>query len=203
MPDIVYLAQGETVTFAITNAGTKPHGFTIGAAADVFIEPPVSKATASVAPGGSANVRFTVSGVGPFAFASHNQGDLAGGQVGYVIVVGPDVPRVGTQDAPRLIGLTAAASGPSRRELSIARGETITFLVGNVGAEAREFVVGPRDKVVGAAIDQITTVTTGPIPPGQVKPLTYTFPADGGSYAYATHVAGAAQSELPGTITFR
>jgi FtsP/CotA-like multicopper oxidase with cupredoxin domain len=201
-PNIVYLAENETVRFHVTNNGATEHGFTIGAEADVFASPSTSRATATIQPGASADVTYHVVGLGPFAFASHSDGDLAAGQVGYVVVVDPTISIVGTDTAPRLVGLIAGASGFNRPTLSIAKGETLTFLVSNAATETREFIVGPADKVAAVAIDQVSVVTTGPIKPGQVKPVTYTFPASGGSYGYATHAIGATGTAGTGTITF-
>jgi uncharacterized cupredoxin-like copper-binding protein len=202
-PNLVTVAQGETVAFTVRNVGVKEHGFAVGSVADVFATPTTARATATVAGGASATVTFEVTGAGPFAFASTADGDVAAGVVGYLVVVGPDVPATGTDAAPRLIALTAQATGLDVKTVEVAKGETVTFLVSNAGFDAREFIVGPRDNVATAAIDQITTVTTGPIAPGQIKPLTYTFPAAGGTFTYATHLAGAPQVEPPGTITFR
>ena len=201
-PNVVYLAEGETVTFEVTNTGTKDHGFTIGPASDVYIEPPTSPASATIPAGATGHVTFTVTGIGPFAFASHAAGDLAAGQVGYVIVVGPHVPGVGTDARPRLVALIAGTAGFNRPTVPAFTGETVTFLVSNTASEAREFLVGPKDKVAAIAIDQVTVVTTGPIPPGQVRPITYTFPAAGGSYGYGWHTPGASTLDASGTITF-
>jgi uncharacterized cupredoxin-like copper-binding protein len=199
----VTVAEGEIIAFTVRNVGVKEHGFAVGPTSDVFATPSRATATASVAPGATATVTFEAKGVGPFAFASSAEGDLAAGLVGYLVVVGPDVPATGTEAAPRLIPLAASATGFDVKTIEAARGETVTFLVSNAGYDAREFIVGPSDAVAAAKIDQITTVTTGPIPPGQVKPLTYSFPAAGGEFAYATHLAGAAGVEPPGAITFR
>jgi uncharacterized cupredoxin-like copper-binding protein len=199
----VTVAEAETVSFTIRNIGVREHGFAVGAAADVFATPTKARFVTTVAPGGTGTVSFEVAGVGPFVFASTADGDVAAGLVGYLIVVGPDVPTAGTEAAPRLIGLSATSLGFDVKSVTVAKGETVTFLVANSGYEAREFLVGPSDAVAVAKIDQITTVTTGPIPPGQIKPLTYTFPAAGGTFTFATHLAGAAQVEPPGAIAFR
>lgn len=201
-PNVVTLAEGETVAFVVTNTGTKEHAFTIGGEGDVFATPTTARATAKLDPGETATIPFEVTGVGPFVFASTSEGDVAAGQVGYTIVVGPDAPTVGTEAKPRLVGVVATGTGFEQMSLTVAKGETVTFLVSNAGSGAREFIVGPFDKVNFAQIDQITTVTTGPINPGQVKPLTYTFPATG-TFGYATHVPGAPQVEPPGSIDLR
>jgi uncharacterized cupredoxin-like copper-binding protein len=202
-PNLVTVAEGETVSFTIRNVGVKEHGFAVGAAADVFATPTKAAAKATVAPGATGTVGFQVAGAGPFVFASTADGDVGAGLVGYLVVVGPDVPATGTEAAPRLIALSATSLGFDVSSVTVARGETVTFLVSNAGYEPREFLVGPSDAVAAAKIDQITTVTTGPIPLGQIKPLTYTFPTAGGTFAYAMHVAGAAQVDPRGTIAFR
>jgi len=201
-PNIIWVAEGETVTFRITNTGAKEHGFTVGPLAGAFAADPASTVSTTIPAGMTGTVTYTFAGGGPFAFASHAGDDFAAGQVGYIVAVGPGVVRVGTETNPRLVPLKVAADGFNRPTIVVTRGETVTFLISNVGAEPHEFVVGPADKVAANAIDQITVVTTGPIAGGHVKPLTYTFPASGGTYGFASHLPGDVAGAT-GSILFR
>ena len=64
---------------------------------------------------------------------------------------------------------------------------------------------GASVPVVVAAnkVDQIMVVTTGPILAGHVTTLTYSFPAGGDSYAFASHVGADDGAGVKGTITLR
>jgi len=123
--------------------------------------------------------------------------------LGYIIVVGPDVPKVGTDANPRLVGLKVGDSGFNRSNITATAGETVTFIISNVGKATHEFEVGPAAGVAANQVDQITVVTTGPIPAGHVTTLTYSFPAAGGTYAYASHAGADDAAGLKGTITLR
>ena len=118
-------------------------------------------------------------------------------------MVGPDVPKVGTVTDPRLVGLKISDSGFNRTNLPATAGETVTFIISNIGKATHEFEVGPSAGVAANQVDQITVVTTGPIVAGHVTTLTYSFPAAGGSYAFASHAGADDAAGLKGTITLR
>jgi uncharacterized cupredoxin-like copper-binding protein len=201
-PNLVWVAENETVSFQVTNTGSQPHQFWVGPFADVLSANPSSPAKADLQPGEGATVTTTLTGPGPYAFASHDGADLASGYIGYIIVTGKDVPKVGTQAQPRLIPLKVAEDGFNRPSVPVQKGETVTFIVANVGTQPHAFIIGPADKVASNAVDQTTTVTTGAIPAGHVAALTYTFPSSG-DFAFASHEGGDDAAGVKGTIALK
>lgn len=104
----------------------------------------------------------------------------------------------GTVASPRVIRILA---GPgytfSPSTITVARGETITFVVTTMGPTVHEFMVGPADAV---AADRDGTPEIGDIPMMATKSLTYTF--DGpGPYAFACHAPGHYEAGMRGVIT--
>jgi len=103
----------------------------------------------------------------------------------------------GTVASPRVIRVYAGpgyAFSPS--SISVARGETVTFVVTTTGPSAHEFMVGPADAV---ASDAPGTPEVADIGMMQAKSLTYTF--DGpGPYAFACHATGHYEAGMRGTI---
>jgi len=103
----------------------------------------------------------------------------------------------GTVASPRVIRVYAGpgyAFSPS--SISVARGETVTFVVTTTGPSAHEFMVGPADAV---ASDAPGTPEVADIGMMQAKSLTYTF--DGpGPYAFACHAPGHYEAGMRGTI---
>ena len=103
----------------------------------------------------------------------------------------------GTVASPRVIRVYAGpgyAFSPS--SISVARGETVTFVVTTTGPSAHEFMVGPADAV---ASDAPGTPEVADIGMMQAKSLTYTF--DGpGLYAFACHATGHYEAGMRGTI---
>ena len=103
----------------------------------------------------------------------------------------------GTVASPRVIRVYAGpgyAFSPS--SISVARGETVTFVVTTMGPTAHEFMVGPADAV---ASDAPGTPEVADIGMMQAKSLTYTF--DGpGLYAFACHATGHYEAGMRGTI---
>jgi uncharacterized cupredoxin-like copper-binding protein len=104
----------------------------------------------------------------------------------------------GTTAAPRSIRIYA---GPgyyfSPATITVARGETVTFVVFSMGGLVHEFMVGPADAV---ASDVAGTPEVADIGMMQTKSLTYTFDGSG-PYAYACHAAGHYEAGMHGTIT--
>jgi uncharacterized cupredoxin-like copper-binding protein len=118
-----------------------------------------------------------------------SRGALQPGDAGFV---------AGTVAAPRVIGVVA---GPgytySPSAITVARGETITFVVTAMGPLVHEFVVGPAEAV---AADAPGTPEVADIEMMQSKSLTYTFDGSG-PYAYACHVEGHYEAGMHGTVT--
>jgi uncharacterized cupredoxin-like copper-binding protein len=202
-PNLVWVSEGETVSFQIVNTGTVEHEFMVGLLDDAFAGKPGTPEIEGIKGGSTVELPYTFKGPGPYAFACHETGHFEAGQIGYIIVVGPDVPKVGTITKPRLVGLKVGNGGFNRPNVPATAGETVTFIVSNVGTAPHEFEVGPAEGVAANNVDQITVVTTGPILAGHVTTLTYSFPAGGGGYAFASHAGADDSAGLKGTITLR
>ena len=104
----------------------------------------------------------------------------------------------GTPASPRTVHVTA---GPgytfSPSAVTVARGETVTFVVTTMGPLVHEFMVGPAAPV---AADEAGTPEIADIGMMATKSLTYTF--DGpGPYAFACHADGHYEAGMKGTIT--
>jgi plastocyanin len=104
----------------------------------------------------------------------------------------------GTVASPRVIRVVAGpdyAFSPST--ITVARGETVTFLVTTMGPTVHEFMVGPADAV---ASDKAGTPEIADIAMMTTKSLTYTF--DGpGPFAFACHADGHYEAGMRGRIT--
>jgi uncharacterized cupredoxin-like copper-binding protein len=103
----------------------------------------------------------------------------------------------GTLASPRVVQVVA---GPgytfSPSSITVARGETVTFLVTSMGPLVHEFMVGPADAV---AADAPGTPEVADIAMMTSKSLTFTF--DGaGPYAFACHVDGHYEAGMHGSI---
>ena len=103
----------------------------------------------------------------------------------------------GTKASPRVVEVTAndqLAFVPS--EITVARGETVTFKIKNTGTVDHEFMIGPA---ADAFADKSGTPEVDAITGGSTKSLTFTF--DGpGPYAFACHEAGHFEAGMKGTI---
>jgi len=124
-------------------------------------------------------------------------GMMGGLGTGSVAQPGVSGFAAGTVASPRVIRVYAGpgyAFSPS--SISVARGETVTFVVTTTGPSAHEFMVGPADAV---ASDAPGTPEVADIGMMQAKSLTYTF--DGpGPYAFACHATGHYEAGMRGTI---
>ncbi|MGZ8438389.1 MAG: cupredoxin domain-containing protein [Candidatus Limnocylindrales bacterium] len=103
----------------------------------------------------------------------------------------------GTVASPRTIGVIAGPGYAFRPStITVARGETITFLVTTMGPTVHEFMVGPADAV---AADQAGTPEIADIGMMASKSLTYTF--DGpGPFAFACHAEGHYEAGMRGDV---
>ena len=202
LPNVITVAEGETVTFSIANTGKAAHEFMLGPTADAVADKKGTPEVADIVAGQTKQLTFTFDGPGPYAFACHEAGHFEAGMVGYIVVVGPDVSTVGTVASPRLIGVgmdDQLQFTPS--DSTIAKGETITFLLTNLGTATHEFAVGPKDKVDADQLDGIIVKEADDIGARHVKTLTYTF--DGpGPYAFACHQPGHFEAGMKGMVTF-
>lgn len=201
-PNVITVAEGETVTFAVNNTGKATHEFMIGAAADAIADKEGTAEIADILAGDTKTLTFTFDGPGPFAFACHEPGHFEGGMVGYIVVVGPDVPAVGTVAQPRLVEVDMSDQLMFvPMEISVAKGETLTFLLTNLGTVVHEFAVGPADKVDADVVDGTIVKEADEIGQHHVKTVTYTFDGSG-PYGYACHEPGHFEAGMKGAITF-
>ena len=104
----------------------------------------------------------------------------------------------GTLSQPRVVHVWA---GPgyafSPATISVAKGETVTFVVTVMGPLVHEFMVGPADEVAGdvAGTPEIDGI-------GMMRSRSLTFTFDGsGPYAFACHAPGHYEAGMRGTIT--
>ncbi len=201
-PNVITVAEGETVTFAIINTGKAAHEFMIGPLADAMADKEGTPEAADILAGTTKSLTFTFDGPGPYAFACHEPGHFEAGMLGYIIVVGPDVPATGTAKHPRLVQVDMSDQlkfDPS--EIGVAKGETVTFLVSNLGTATHEFAVGPADKVDADQVDGKIVKEVDEIEARHVKTVTYTFDGSG-PYGFACHEPGHFEAGMKGTITF-
>ena len=201
-PNVIRVAQGETVRFNIKNIGKAAHEFMIGPMADAMADKEGTPEVADILAGETKSLAFTFDGPGPYAFACHEPGHFEAGMLGSIVVVGPDVPAVGTATAPRLVEIDMndkLAFAPSA--ISVAKGETVTFLMSNLGTTVHEFAVGPADKVDADQIDGTIVKEADEIGGHHLKTVTYTFNGPG-PYGFACHEPGHFEAGMKGTITF-
>ncbi len=138
---------------------------------------------------------------GMMAGAGHGPG-MMGGYSGPRSASGPQPGDqgfvAGTTQAPRVIRVIA---GPGHTftpsDITVQRGETVTFEVTAMGPLAHEFMVGPADAV---ATDQAGTPEVADLGMMATKSLTYTFDGSG-PYAFACHAPGHYEAGMKGTIT--
>jgi uncharacterized cupredoxin-like copper-binding protein len=199
-PNVVVVAEGETVTFHLTAHGKAVHEFMIGPLADALADKEGTPEIEDIKEGVTKSLTFTFNGPGPFAFVCHAPGHLEAGMMGYILVVGPDVPKVGTKDNPRLILVSMddhLKFMPDR--IAVTPGETVRFLLTNAGTVTHEFAVGPKDKVDADEVDGVVVQEADEILGHHLKTLDYTF--DGTkTYRFACHEPGHFEAGMKGDI---
>lgn len=200
-PGFVQAAIGETVTFKIHNTGKAMHEFMVGALADAFADKEGTPEVADIAGGSTGELTFTFDGKGPFGFACHAAGHFEHGMAGYIQLVGPGAPTVGTKTEPRLVHLDmtdALAFMPG--DVPVAKGETIRFILTNSGTVVHEFQVGPADKVAADEVDGTIVAEKDKLDAGSTNAVDYTFSGTT-PYAYACHEPAHYEAGMKGTIT--
>ncbi len=199
-PNVVSVQQGETITFRINNTGLATHEFKVGPMADVFDDNPSTPEVANITPASTKTLTYTFTGTGPYAFACHAPGHFENGMYGFVNVV-PTTPWIGTPSHPRMVVIRMDDKlefVPS--EVSVTPGETILFVLPNVGTSlTHEFQVGPADRVALDQADGQIVVEADKIEPLHVDYLTYTF-GGVGPYAFACHEPGHYEAGMKGVI---
>jgi len=199
-PGLIQAAVGETVTFRIHNSGKATHEFMVGPIAAAFADTEGTPEVADIGPDQTGEITFTFDGVGPFAFACHAPGHFEHGMAGYIQLVGPGAPAVGTPKNPRLVWMTMSDKLTFMpNTITVARGETIRFVLTNDGTVVHEFQVGPEDKVAADAVDGTIVVERDDLDAGSTHAVDYTF--DGpGPYAYACHEPGHYKAGMKGIV---
>jgi uncharacterized cupredoxin-like copper-binding protein len=199
-PTAVTVLQGETITFRITNTGKAEHEFKVGPMKDVFDDAESAPEVAGITPGSTKSLTYTFTATGPYAYACHAPGHFENGMIGFVNLI-PTRPWVGTPSQPRMIVIRMddhLEFVPS--EVSVTRGETILFVLANVGSVAtHEFQVGPAERVALDQVDGKIVVELDKIEPHHVDFITYTF-GGGGPYAFACHEPGHYEAGMKGII---
>jgi len=199
-PGLVQAAVGETVTFKIHNTGQAVHEFMIGALADAYADTEGTPEVADIGPDQTGELTFTFDGTGPYGFACHAPGHFEHGMAGYVQLVGPGAPAVGTKENPRVVGMNmddGLKFMPT--SVTVAKGETIRFVLTNSGTVVHEFQVGPADKVAADEVDGVVVLEKDELDGGSTRALDYTF--DGaGPYGYACHEPGHWEAGMKGSI---
>ena len=104
----------------------------------------------------------------------------------------------GTKAKPRVVVITADdALMFMPMDITVAKGETVTFQVKNIGKLEHEFMIGP---MADAFADKEGTPEIAGITGGTTKSITFTF--DGpGPFAFACHAPGHFEAGMKGTIT--
>jgi uncharacterized cupredoxin-like copper-binding protein len=87
VPNSVVIAQGETVTFEITNVGKTEHEFMVGPAQATFADKAPTE-IAGIKGGQTKTVTYTFKGPAPFAFACHAEGHFEHGMLGLIQIAG-------------------------------------------------------------------------------------------------------------------
>jgi len=200
IPGLVQAAIGETVKFEVHNLGKAVHEFMIGPLADAFADKEGTPEVADIGPGQTGELTFTFKGSGPYAFACHAPGHFEHGMLGYVQLVGPGAPTVGTKDDPRIVWLNMDDTLKFMPDsVTVQQGETIRFVLTNSGTVVHEFQVGVADKVAADEVDGVTNVEKDELDQGSTHAVDYTF--DGpGPYAFACHEPGHYEAGMRGTI---
>lgn len=199
-PGLVQAAVDETVTFRIHNTGTATHEFMVGPLADAFADKEGTAEVADIGPDQTGEITFTFDGTGPFAFACHAPGHFEHGMAGYVQLVGPGAPTVGTKDNPRVVWMNMTDQLKFMPDsVAVAKGETIRFVLTNSGEAVHEFQVGAADKVAVDDVDGVIVIEKDELDAGSTHAVDYTF--DGaGPYAYACHEPGHYENGMKGVI---
>lgn len=199
-PTVVTVQQGETITFRVSNNGQAEHEFKVGPMQDVFNDLESAPEIAGITHGTTKTLTYTFSETGPYAYACHAPGHYENGMIGFVDVI-PTTPWLGTSAHPRMIVLRMTDHlefVPS--EVSVAPGETILFVLPNIGpTQTHEFQIGPADRVALDQVDGQIVVEVDKIEPLHVDFVTYTFGAVG-PYAFACHEPGHYEAGMKGIV---
>jgi uncharacterized cupredoxin-like copper-binding protein len=199
-PGLVEAAMGETITFRIHNKGKAVHEFMVGLLADAFADTEGTPEVADIGPDQTGEITTTFDGPGPFAFACHAPGHFEHGMAGYIQLVGPGAPTVGTKDNPRVVWMNMDDTLKFMPDsVAIAKGETIRFVLTNSGTVVHEFAVGDAAKVDADDIDGVAVKEADELDAGSTHALDFTFDGSG-PFGYACHEPGHFEAGMKGSI---
>ena len=199
-PGVVQVAKGETITFQIHNLGQAVHEFMVGPLADAFADKEGTAEVADIGPDQTGSITTTFDGDGPFAFACHAPGHFEHGMLGYIQLVGPGAPTVGTKDDPRLVHIDMTdALKFTPDQVAIQSGEAVRFILTNSGTVTHEFQVGPADRVAADNVDGVLNIEKDELTAGSTAAVDYTFTASG-PFAFACHEPAHYEAGMKGTI---
>jgi uncharacterized cupredoxin-like copper-binding protein len=199
-PGLIQAAPGETVTFQIHNTGKATHEFMVGPLADAFADKEGTPEVADIGPDQTGDITFTFDGPGPFGFACHAPGHFEHGMAGYIQLVGPGAPAFGTPEDPRVVWMNMDDKLSFMPDtVTVAKGETIRFVLTNSGTAVHEFQVGPADKVAADEVDGTIVVEQDELDAGSTHAVDYTF-SGAGPYGYACHEPGHYEAGMKGTV---
>jgi uncharacterized cupredoxin-like copper-binding protein len=199
-PGVVQAVKGETVTFQIHNVGKATHEFMVGALKDAFADKEGTPEVADIGPDETKSITTTFDGDGPFAFACHAPGHFEHGMLGYIQLFGPGAPTIGTKDNPRVVWMNMDDTLKFMPDsVSVAKGETIRFVLTNSGKVTHEFQVGPAEMVAADSVDGVLNVEKDELDAGSTHAVDYTFSGTG-PYAYACHEPGHYEAGMKGVI---
>jgi uncharacterized cupredoxin-like copper-binding protein len=199
-PGLIQAAVGETVTFRIHNAGEATHEFMVGPLADAFADKEGTPEVADIAAGTNGEITFTFDGTGPFAFACHAPGHFEHGMAGYVQLVGPGAPEIGSKENPRVVHVDMTdALKFDPPTVQVAKGESVRFVLTNSGTVVHEFQVGPADKVAADQVDGVLVVEKDELDSGSTRAVDYTF-VNTGAFAFACHEPGHYEAGMKGVV---
>lgn len=200
-PGVVEAAVGETVTFRIHNMGKATHEFMVGPLADAFADKEGTPEVADIEAGKTGEITFTFNGTGPFAFACHAPGHFEHGMAGYIQLVGPGAPAIGSKENPRVIHLDMTDTLKfTPATVQVKAGESVRFVLTNSGTTVHEFQVGPADKVAADEVDGVIVVEKDELDAGSTRAVDYTFVSTG-AFAFACHEPGHYEAGMKGTVT--
>jgi uncharacterized cupredoxin-like copper-binding protein len=199
-PGVVQVVKGETVRFQIHNVGKAIHEFMVGPLKDAFADKEGTPEVADIGPDETKSITTNFDGDGPYAFACHAPGHFEHGMLGYIQLVGPGAPTTGTKDNPRIVWMTMDDTLMFMPDsVAVTKGETIRFVLTNVGQVTHEFQVGPAEMVAADNVDGVLDVEKDELVAGHTFAIDYTFSGDG-PYAFACHEPGHYEAGMKGVI---
>jgi uncharacterized cupredoxin-like copper-binding protein len=200
LPGAITVARGETVTFRIRNVGKAEHEFMVGPMAAAFGDKGGTSEIAGIKAGKTGSLTVTFNKPGQYAFACHMPGHYEHGMLGFILVVEPGVPAMGTVANPRDIALSMSDDLMFMpMAIQVRPGETIRFILTNNGTVVHEFQVGLATQVAADKADGVIVVEKNQLGAGSTHEVVFTFNGSG-PVAFACHEPGHYEAGMKGTI---